>query len=424
MYYALYSFTCAWIGKRIDIFRHCFSKTKSKKKNMKIKKALYIIFPAIVLLLTTEHVQAVDYEPLEDIPGVTGSNPDFSSYIEGLYNFSIAFVAIAALLMITVGGFYYISSAGNQAQAGSAKKIITDALLGLAVVFCTYLILYTINPDLLNSSPSMDALQSTSTSSTSVASSAQSTAHSSNQVSQSATQPQTYCNGNTCYNSFNECQIAGGGDCTSMQGTFSGTDAKYVRGENGEYTEYENEEACEAAGADCKSASEMKAEMLNNVNSSEEIIEDVESSGGTVSEGAKDDMNNATEKTTENMQAVIENSDGGEINSVDSNGTTYTMEGSTDETRHQTSSVTVEGFQEMAESSPEQVTVVQETSEDGKTVYTKYEFSEDYPDESLAGTVATYEEKTVKTARGSYTKYSDVTVTAAQEIVTCSASGC
>ena len=126
---------------------------------MKIKKALYIIFPAIVLLLTTVHVQAVDYEPLEDIPGVTGSNPDFSSYIEGLYNFSIAFVAIAALLMITVGGFYYISSAGNQAQAGSAKKIITDALLGLAVVFCTYLILHTINPDLLSSSPSMEALQ-------------------------------------------------------------------------------------------------------------------------------------------------------------------------------------------------------------------------------------------------------------------------
>jgi len=110
-----------------------------------------------VFIFTTQTVFA-EYKQLETIPGVNGT--DFPSYVTGIYNFAIAVVLISALLMITIGGFYYITSAGNQAQAGTAKKIITDALLGLVVVFLIYLILNTINPDLMNSaSPNLGELQ-------------------------------------------------------------------------------------------------------------------------------------------------------------------------------------------------------------------------------------------------------------------------
>ena len=44
----------------------------------------------------------------------------------------------------------YITSAGNTSAAGTAKKVITDALLGLVAAFLAYLLLYVINPDLVN----------------------------------------------------------------------------------------------------------------------------------------------------------------------------------------------------------------------------------------------------------------------------------
>lgn len=123
---------------------------------IKIKSIKFILITIFVFTLTTQTTFAA-YKTLEKIPGVNGA--DFPSYVTGIYNFAIAVVLIAALLMITIGGFYYITSAGNQAQATTAKKLITDALLGLVVVFLIYLVLNKINPDLLNASPNLGALQ-------------------------------------------------------------------------------------------------------------------------------------------------------------------------------------------------------------------------------------------------------------------------
>jgi hypothetical protein len=57
-------------------------------------------------------------------------------------------VGICALFMITVGGYMYITSAGNNATMGKAKSIITDAIIGLVLALLAYLIFYTINPNL------------------------------------------------------------------------------------------------------------------------------------------------------------------------------------------------------------------------------------------------------------------------------------
>jgi hypothetical protein len=78
---------------------------------------------------------------------------DFYTYVGYLYKFGIAAVGIAALFMIIVGGFMYITSAGNNAKMESAKGVITDAIVGLILALSAYLILYTINPELVNIRP-------------------------------------------------------------------------------------------------------------------------------------------------------------------------------------------------------------------------------------------------------------------------------
>lgn len=93
--------------------------------------------------------QGFNYVPLEQIPGSAGAKtlPD---YISGIYKFGIWTVGIAALFMLTVGGFVYMTSGGNTATLSRAKGYISDALIGLILAMLAYLILYVVNPDLVN----------------------------------------------------------------------------------------------------------------------------------------------------------------------------------------------------------------------------------------------------------------------------------
>ena len=49
-------------------------------------------------------------------------------------------VGVIAVLMIIYGGIMYMTSAGNDEKIGSAKKIITGAIIGLVVSILAYVI--------------------------------------------------------------------------------------------------------------------------------------------------------------------------------------------------------------------------------------------------------------------------------------------
>lgn len=89
------------------------------------------------------------YQPLEPIPGATNAS-SFPDYVKAIYKFGLWTVGLAALLMLTVGGFLYVTSAGNTSALGNAKGIIKDSLIGIALALTAYLILNIISPDLVN----------------------------------------------------------------------------------------------------------------------------------------------------------------------------------------------------------------------------------------------------------------------------------
>lgn len=92
---------------------------------------------------------SLTYTPMENIPGFESVGGDFVNYILAVYKFGIWTVGIAALLMITLGGFMYITSAGNNASMGRAKSVIGDAIIGIVMALSAYLLLKTINPELV-----------------------------------------------------------------------------------------------------------------------------------------------------------------------------------------------------------------------------------------------------------------------------------
>ncbi len=50
-----------------------------------------------------------------------------------------------AVIMLIIGGFRYITSAGNEGQAEAAKETITQAVIGLVIVLLAFVIASTIN---------------------------------------------------------------------------------------------------------------------------------------------------------------------------------------------------------------------------------------------------------------------------------------
>jgi hypothetical protein len=99
--------------------------------------------------LLTQAAGPFDYIPMENIPGFERQATDFYQYISSVYKFGIWAIGIAALLMISIGGYMYITSAGNNSSMEKAKGVITDAIVGLVLALGAYLLLYVINPDLV-----------------------------------------------------------------------------------------------------------------------------------------------------------------------------------------------------------------------------------------------------------------------------------
>lgn len=104
---------------------------------------------------------AQTYTFIETIPGLpTGaSRPGlFGNYLSTLFQIALTTAAILAMLFIIVGGVRYTLTAVSPSDKGAAKKLIWNAIGGLLIVLAGWLVLWTINPDLVNFSLEVPSL--------------------------------------------------------------------------------------------------------------------------------------------------------------------------------------------------------------------------------------------------------------------------
>ena len=108
---------------------------------------LFCLFALPVLAQETE------YKLLAPLPGYVATNPDgettASKYLKGIFSFTIAIAGGIAVLMIIYGGIKYMSTDAFSGK-DEAKGIIESAIWGLVLTIGAWLILYTINPKLVN----------------------------------------------------------------------------------------------------------------------------------------------------------------------------------------------------------------------------------------------------------------------------------
>lgn len=120
--------------------------------NLSIKFLISLFLVSCFLFLAAGPIFAAEGYKLEvPLPPLPGTNPEsgIAGYIQYLYVFAIALAGFLALGMMVYGGLQYVLAAGNVAKVEDAKDIITQALWGLGLVLVSYLLLRTINPDLV-----------------------------------------------------------------------------------------------------------------------------------------------------------------------------------------------------------------------------------------------------------------------------------
>ena len=89
------------------------------------------------------------YRNQEKIPGASQQQNEFIPYLKDVINFGFAVIGILALFMLIIGAYQYLIAAGS-GNVADAKDTILSALLGLILGLCAWIILNTINPDLVN----------------------------------------------------------------------------------------------------------------------------------------------------------------------------------------------------------------------------------------------------------------------------------
>lgn len=134
--------------------------TKINKKILLLLVVIVITFvseSSLIYKASTVGAEIKEYTLLEPLPCVDSTNcgenglvkkVDMTQYLGSLFRLIIALSAVASVLMITWGGFQYLMTEAVFGKS-EAKKTITNAIYGLLMVFASYLILKTIDPNLV-----------------------------------------------------------------------------------------------------------------------------------------------------------------------------------------------------------------------------------------------------------------------------------
>lgn len=132
-------------------------------KNMP-KKITVALFSLVILFfiipLASAKEDPITFIPQIGIPGLVEKGQQITltkndtSYlalmVKGFYNYGLGIAGILAAIVLMAGGIIWLTSAGSSDKISQAKGLITGSITGLLLVFGSWIILKTINPNLVD----------------------------------------------------------------------------------------------------------------------------------------------------------------------------------------------------------------------------------------------------------------------------------
>lgn len=110
------------------------------------------IIPDLQIKIPGLNLSPIDYTNNGD-GSYAVSIPWIGQYISGIYNYGIGIAGILAAIILMTGGVLWLISAGDASKITQAKELITGSVIGLIILMTSYLLLYTVNPELTKFPP-------------------------------------------------------------------------------------------------------------------------------------------------------------------------------------------------------------------------------------------------------------------------------
>ena len=121
-----------------------------------MKIAITITILVLILVLAGALVSPVNAVKIEALP--TDAGTEIGEIINTIYKNALGLGGIAALVMITIGAVYFTLSGASPDKQSEGKNYIASALWGLLLLFGAFIILNTINPQIIElAEPGKDA---------------------------------------------------------------------------------------------------------------------------------------------------------------------------------------------------------------------------------------------------------------------------
>lgn len=131
------------------------------KRQQKIRLILFFALTGLLFLSIFPVIAAVEdpltFRPQVGLPGfeneIVMEENDVSyiaKMIQAFYNYGLSIGGILAAIVLMAGGAIWLTSAGSSDKVSQAKDLIIGSITGLILLFGAWIMLNTINPDLLN----------------------------------------------------------------------------------------------------------------------------------------------------------------------------------------------------------------------------------------------------------------------------------
>ena len=131
-----------YAGTTVD--KRCFSKEQCTKDNGDFEKRDDVCAGAMGFCYA-KSIPVNLSVPIGNVGTITG----LANYFQVAYRYMVGVGIVIAVLMGSIAGIRWMTAAGVPARITSAKQLLTQASLGLVLLLFSYLILFTINPDIL-----------------------------------------------------------------------------------------------------------------------------------------------------------------------------------------------------------------------------------------------------------------------------------
>lgn len=133
------------------------------KKNYVLPTTYYLL-ALLTFLLLPQLAFAVEAKLQIPIPGfqvseqIARTDPEtgllasdlLPQYISAIYSYLVGFASLFATALIMYGGMKWIFAGGDSGKISKAKEVIQHAVIGLVLALGSYLVLYTLNPALVD----------------------------------------------------------------------------------------------------------------------------------------------------------------------------------------------------------------------------------------------------------------------------------